>query len=225
MTIYKIVNPGLSENGQVYCRIEVDDKGTLSISGVEGPLALGNCRGSCGQIRGVEIKSFSKGWNQEMLRKFYEIWKEWHLNDMQAACEHQQKHRWGEKEIEVVTYRLTTEALKERRGLEKTAIAVAAGTASHEFSHEDRALLTAPITTHQPPDADGPLSGRYEVSWRETKLTAWVNQDVHPEGVLAKPCPECGYKYGTEWRRKEVPQDVLEWLKELPESKREPAWV
>lgn len=38
-------------------------------------------------------------------------------------------------------------------------------------------------------------------------------------------CPECGYKYGTAWLFEEVPHDVIEWLFNLPDADKTPAWV
>lgn len=37
--------------------------------------------------------------------------------------------------------------------------------------------------------------------------------------------PHNGYDYGTKWLRVEVPEDVLEFLKSLPETDKTPAWV
>lgn len=34
-----------------------------------------------------------------------------------------------------------------------------------------------------------------------------------------------GYQYGHAWKREEVPGEVLEFLRSLPETDREPAWV
>jgi hypothetical protein len=49
--------------------------------------------------------------------------------------------------------------------------------------------------------------------------------EEHPEGLLTKPCPVCGYRYGTAWRKVDVPDDVLDWLSALPDTKITPAWV
>ena len=40
-----------------------------------------------------------------------------------------------------------------------------------------------------------------------------------------KPCPVCGYQYGHAWQTEEVPQEVIDWLFNLPESPVVPAWV
>ena len=47
----------------------------------------------------------------------------------------------------------------------------------------------------------------------------------HPDGMLCKPCEVCGYAYGSQWLREEVPADVLAFLAALPESALTPAWV
>ena len=44
-------------------------------------------------------------------------------------------------------------------------------------------------------------------------------------GFLGRPCPVCGYKYGSAWQTEEVPKDVIEWLFDLPDTKIKPAWV
>ena len=152
----KVVNPVMrwTHGGRgynVFCKITWKD-GKLSISGVEGPLSSGNCLGSCGQINMSwgEYNKFNRwgpGWNKAKEKRFLEIWKEYHLNDMQAACEHQRELGWTYKEH----YNKDT------------------------FKGED--------------------------------------------------CPVCGYSIGSAWLNKEVPEDVIKWLFNLPNSKTMPAWV
>lgn len=64
-------------------------EGRLSITGVIGPKSNGDCYGSCGQCVD-EIRSGTPvgAWNEEMLKKFCDIWDEWHLNDSRAYCKH-----------------------------------------------------------------------------------------------------------------------------------------
>jgi hypothetical protein len=83
------------------------------------------------------------------------------------------------------------------------------------------------LTSHLPeagPDYAPTKKTTYS-SPTETKSTGWLNQSEHPDGYLSKPCPICGYKYGSEWRKVEVPADVLEFLQGLPRSDVTPAWV
>ncbi len=39
------------------------------------------------------------------------------------------------------------------------------------------------------------------------------------------PDPDTGYEYGTAWLREEVPTEVLDWLRALPETIKTPAWI
>lgn len=59
----------------------------------------------------------------------------------------------------------------------------------------------------------------------EEKYTNWVHPTEHPKGVLTKECPVCGYRYGSKWLLEDVPQDVLDWLFDLPKTDKVPAWV
>ena len=57
-------------------------------------------------------------------------------------------------------------------------------------------------------------------------LAGWVRPEEHPAGLLCKPCPVCGYKYGSGWTKRTVPQEVLEFLLcDLPAAEKKPAWV
>lgn len=40
-----------------------------------------------------------------------------------------------------------------------------------------------------------------------------------------RKCSICNYKYGSQWKRKEVPNKVLNWLNDLPNSELRPAWI
>jgi len=59
----------------------------------------------------------------------------------------------------------------------------------------------------------------------ERKSTGWLRYTEHPDGLLSKPCDVCGYHYGSAWQREEVPADVLDFLRALPDTDMTPAWV
>lgn len=78
-----------------------------------------------------------------------------------------------------------------------------------------------PIDPSKPLDAYGVFVGEH-ATWN---MLVWVTKREHPQGLLAEPCPVCGYKYGTAWLHEDVPDDVLRWLAALPETTKQPAWV
>jgi hypothetical protein len=79
-----------------------------------------------------------------------------------------------------------------------------------------------PGCVHQ---AEWDVSKVLEMPDGKEKEAGWVTIDEHPEGLLNKPCPVCGYKYGSAWNREAVPDDILDWLCALPDTKISPAWV
>lgn len=54
-----------------------------------------------------------------------------------------------------------------------------------------------------------------EYGRKTTKLLGWLYPNEHPEGILTKECPVCGYKYGTKWNYFEIPENDLNRIKEL----------
>lgn len=80
-----------------------------------------------------------------------------------------------------------------------------------------------PIDPSKPTTAYGNhIPGKRSSTWN---MLVWVRPDEHPEGLLTKPCPTCGYKYGTAWLHEDVPEDVLAFLAGLPTPTSKPAWV
>ena len=80
----------------IFCRIKYEN-GKLSITGVEGPTAGGNAIGACGQIdmhlrSEQHIIKLAPGWSRATLARFFDIWGQWHLNDMKAGTPMQEAY-------------------------------------------------------------------------------------------------------------------------------------
>lgn len=234
----KVVRVGRTTEGNAFAKIEYK-AGRLSISGAIGPMANGGARGSCGQWN-MSFKECDDrghltvadivpgtGWTAADVLRFLLEWDRWHLNDMRPGCEHQKGANWNAAEkIELVHYSLNSEGHALRRAAEKEATDAAREGRAANLTDTGRALLGDWWKDRfSPPDADSPLSGLYEVKKRETKTAGWVRFDEHPRGLLSKPCPVCGYKYGSAWNREAVPEDVLQFLAGLPDTDITPAWV
>lgn len=239
----KIVMPGSILYGEdeepVHIAIKYI-KGRLSLSGVVGAMRNGDCVGSAGQCKDVlkdpELK-LADGWNPEMVAKLYEFWERWHLNDMRAECEHQRALGWKEKakeKVKIYKWTITIEVYKEIRKAEAEAReAMKNGkpfipTARQTFLVN----LKSEIVTHKS-HLEEEIAPYYECkkpSWHgggedsEIKTLGRVTEAEHPDGILSRPCPVCGYKYGHAWKNEDVPQDVLEWLATLPKAEEQCAW-
>lgn len=153
----------------VFCKISYIG-GSLSITGVEGPTQNGDAIGSCGQITDTKIYECAPEWNLHKVAKFKRLWKEWHLNDMQAGTPEQ------------------TEALKE---FFETWKYYPENDYTHQCAYlEEKGLLYVPDPRH--PELFGP--GHF-------------------------------YKYGAAWLYVEVPDEVTEFFRSLPDTDITPAWV
>lgn len=232
MDFKKIICPSYNENldgdsrkTQNYVCIKYKN-GNLSITGVVAPkgheaYSFGRCYEKiCNAIPG-------KGWSKEMLEKLLDIWEKYHLNDMRPYCSHQKALGWNElskKKITIVTYSLTNAAYSERHKLEGLAVEVARGKAVHEFTAEEKKILCLDYSLESAETISEDLAFYYKESKRRVDLAGWIKEEKHPEGILEKPCPVCGYRYGSAWKREDVPSDVIEWLLGLPEAKSKPKY-
>ena len=70
-----------------------------------------------------------------------------------------------------------------------------------------------PIDAGKPTSAYGRhYPGQRSNSWN---MLAWVTPAEHPEGLLTRPCPECGYPYGSAWLSEPLPAEVESFVRDL----------
>lgn len=246
MDFVKIINPytcsiitnvGVTNIVKGYVKITYK-KGRLSLTGVIGPTHDGNCKGSCGQcLEKIREGEPTEKWTREMLDRLCEIRDAWHLNDMRPYCFHQKELGWdrlARKEVMLYNYTLCREAINKQRDAERAAIeALKNGTVFTPSDEQVRyANLPYSITTHE--KLTGEMEELYkprkpiytgDKSASEIKTLGWLKPEEHPDGILCKPCPVCGYRYGSEWQKEEVPQEVLDWLIHLPDAETRSAWI
>lgn len=241
----KVINPckstGYHNNGEAFpvnafVKIEYEN-GRLSISGVVGPKSNGDCYGSCGQcVDAIREGTPNDDWTPEMLEKLCNIWDEWHLNDARPYCKHQKELGWREQAREELTlyrYRLTDEAYKSKQKAEKEALnALKEGKtfvptkeqsffANLEYGLDVYEELSGELAQHYRPKK--PLYAGDD-GFTKTETRGWVRYDKYDKGILCKPCPVCGYKYGSSWLKEDVPQEIIDWLFALPTTKSNPLW-
>lgn len=157
-----------------------------------------------------------------LFQELYKYWKLYHLNGMHPECEHQETAGWTEtakKEVELYTFTLTPETLKRQKEIEGMAIESAKRGEPFRTTIKQRYILALDysITAHNKelPDHQKEF---YTLKKTEKKLLGWLRESEHPDGILCKPCPVCGYKYGTEWKHRDIPADVLARIYEIIEN-------
>lgn len=191
--------------------------------------------------------TYARGWNAEKWLDFLDIWEKWHLNDMRSDCVHQRMENWGTKELTVVKVKnqiwraignKNYEELKSAFNIIETHYKKDKDIPTSIIQQYTHSACRAYIFAIQ--DASKgkvyiPHKDSMSATWigenkpieivAEKKLSSWVYPYEHPEGVLTKPCPVCGYKYGTAWLKENVPDAVINFLLALPDTDKTPAWI
>jgi len=231
----------------LFIKANIED-GKFLISGVIGPRANGDADGGCGQISmefahrdpahndrrysqpiPPEQIEFAPEWNADKWLDLLDAWHKWHLNDMKAGCEHQAE--WDtQKEIEVISLTWGEEYHRLRREAESGTMPPDSYAGWSALVEQVEALTIGLNTPKHPArwgETGNQLLARHLVKVEKTehKAAGWVDHREHPEGLLCKPCSVCGYKYGSAWRKVELPAAVVEFIQSLPDTDKQPPWV
>lgn len=236
----KIVNPCRciveKRRYEAYAEMEYEN-GNLSIHGVVGPMLGGNCMGSAGQcVKEIRTGEPTEEWNKEMLWNFCDIWDKWHLNDMHPYCKHMKELGWIEQtkeKVKVTKWNMTKETRDKIKAAEKRATECLKSGETFIPTPEETmyANVDYDVTTYNDELPEHPEFYEFREkdclghSNTEYKSRGWIFYSEHLLGFLGRPCPICGHKYGHGWIKEEVPEEIIEWLFNLPETKRKPAWV
>ncbi len=227
-SVYLGTQPEYGRRGEidakVFCTIEIREDGELSITGVIGPYSNGDCAGSCGQIYdSITVNKPAPGWTKCKIKKFIEVWKRWHLNNMRPNCIHQTPENGFDpsREVEIYKYMLKTEYFTKQREIKNEAIEWLEKEGKATISSEAQAVLNLPLsfTSHVKNDR-----AEYDLKKTETKTLGWLSEKEHPEGCLSRACPTCGYKYGSAWIREPLPQEITDYIAALPEATETNPW-
>ncbi len=145
-----------------------------------------------------------------------DIWEKWHLNDMRAGCEHQRKLD-PYREIQVTEFRPSSAWHAMSRKATRGELS------AEEYAHYSE---FSPLVDAVYVGFDAPLypfdhvqehmrRGYVEAKEPTMKSANWVSYKTHPEGMLSRPCAECGYKYGSAWLKEALPEEVIEYINKL----------
>lgn len=169
----------------------------------------------CGQIN-MSLKpediNPADDWNTIKIAHLFAVWNRWHLNDMRAGCEHQERNWNKNKELQIPKYTWTIEYNNARNRAADGKMSMAE---YQTFRTMSQKVIDLTINDNRNDEIIKLLTDAkmLRVEKIETKIANWVTQNEHPEGILSKPCEICGYKYGSKWNFEQVPEDVLEYLR------------
>ena len=204
------------------CSIEVNiNNGRLSICGTVGNPRNNHGFFSTGQNQQMILESFPEN---KAIARMVEVWDEWHMNDMHAECEHQRAAGWREiavKKVTIYNWTQTMKTFERRKKIEEDAMERLIQCGIAKLSEEDQKIVTLKHSFSSQlsvlPDS---IAEYYDLEKQtgysrpsEEKALGWLSPEEHPEGILGKPCPVCGYKYGSAWKTVELPPEIIDEVK------------
>lgn len=171
--------------------------GTLYAPGIQ-------CAGQC-------LDQIAQYIDNEQFKIIYRLWKLYHLNDMHAECEHQEALGWFERakeKVKIYTFTMTSEAISAQNKLEHEILNAAKVGKPYYTTAEEQVLLRVGYTKKSHEENLHELVAKYyKLEKIELKALGWLNIKDHPDGLLGRACPTCGYKYGTKWLYRPIPAD------------------
>lgn len=160
------------------------------------------CGGQC-------LDTIAEYIDNPVFKEIHELWKLYHLNDMHPECVHQAEFGWRElakKEVLLHTFMLKNDVFMSQRGLERRVIRKVIAGDTSDLTEEERKVLGLEISIVSHMDVlPEELMLYYKYKSSERKTLGWLRESEHPEGLLCRPCPVCGYEYGTSWNFFEIP--------------------
>lgn len=149
------------------------------------------------------VKTMTNEREIKELLEIYELWTEWHLNDMGTWCEHMNYGNFPKTEIKMhkLVGNEEYEKLSKIRNLPSRYITVS----DQGFKNIPRALYDY---------------ASYDIKQNkhiESKSNGWITYDpvLAPDGLLGKECPVCGAKYGHSWYYRPIPANVINRIKKI----------
>lgn len=172
---------------------------------------------------GQNLDTIAKYVKAPTFRKIYRLWSLYHLNGMHPECEHQRALGWRELASEEVTsYAFDLNDATREKVLAAKNRAIACLKAGETFTptEEETRLVNLPERLElavDEYDADLYKPGKFLSGWGHYKKErrGWVRYEKDARGLLGRPCPVCGYKYGSSWMYQEIPAEDLQQIHDL----------
>ena len=112
---------------------------------------------------------------------------------------------WGEMakvSVKMYHYNLNSDGIRKQAKLERLILDAAKMGKTYKLKSDERYLLNLPFSRITHNEIASPY---YKLKNTEIKTLGWLRESEHPNGILCKPCPVCGYEYGTAWKYFPVP--------------------
>lgn len=190
--------------------LELRDSENCPVFSVSGTVQR-RCWGQC-------IEEVAKVYQNEPLAiEIRDLWRKYHLNDMNADCEHGINEKEADKVLTINIYSLKVETIRLQNDIERRVKEYLLAGNTVKLSIKERTILGLPYSVNEYQIPHG-CKQFYKLSEVKHERAGHVRSTDHPDGVLCKACPVCGYKYGTKWNYRPIPEKDLARIKEIIET-------
>lgn len=139
------------------------------------------------------------------------LWKLYHLNDMHPECMHQAAQGWTDRAKEMATlyvFTMIPEAIRERDSLKRRILTAAQNGEAWKTSPAEQLLLSLEYSiTAEAETLPENIATFYRLKETKVQICGRLTPKEHSRGILGKPCPVCGYKYGHSWNYFPIPPE------------------
>lgn len=157
-----------------------------------------------------------------VFNEVYDLWDKYHLNDLHPECEHQAALGWremGREEVELKKFVLTREAIRQKNALERRSLDALKAGKTVKLSEDEQVVASLAYSVKTIEDLLDSIRQFYELDAVERKARGWLQADEFDLGLLGKPCPICGYRYGHGWNYLPIPKEDEKRVLRLFEEK------
>lgn len=165
-------------------------------------------------VKTIEDKKIKKE-----LSLIHKLWTKYHLNDMRADCKHAHNEKVASKNLIIYKYSFKG-SYRELENKYKLINQNKYLKNNIKIPNYIKNIVTKYKwgfeTTLKPSQLPKYLIKFYKIKETETKIAGCVTySELCPNGILCKPCPECGYEYGTRWNYRPIPTKDKNIIKNL----------
>lgn len=155
----------------------------------------GQCLDSVKEIMGDTDETFNI---------IYGMWKKYHLNDMKPDCEHQRSDEvfQAKKSEKIIVYKwlhLNKDIASKKREVKEFIKNELSEHGKVELNESQKFLYNLKDCIYNHIGEYDTTLYNHKKEDIEYKTLNWIRPDEHPDGLLTKACPVCGYKYGSSW--------------------------
>lgn len=201
-------SPKVQTNGYVEVRYTEKKEGR-KVFAASGGIKVGGRTIVYGQCLD-ELKELVGEDKKELMEELCDLWSKYHLNDLHPECQHQAELGWPEmarEEVEIKDYHLKLEVTRKQNELKKRCLQDLREGKTVTLTKEERDLLLLEYSIETEGELPESIAGFYEFKKTEKKARGWLPAEKFQSGILSKPCPVCGYKYGHGWNYSPIPKE------------------